>query len=367
MPKSDPAQLLKFLPEDGPGVVGLSTSQVLERAQNAKLPYEYSKKVHRALCELGDLVICDSGPRRRTDYWRKRKGASGIAANPHQMRPDQALALQLLAQFAYNQIPTLVTEELEQLIDVAAIVLDRLPASAPRKQRNFRKWLSKVAVEPGIFSLRHRLIRPEVFGAVTEALLLEYELEIRYLYRTNDPSVTGRESTRVVRPLGLVEVGGIGYLVASTKARATPGMYRLDRMLTARVLDEEFSYPATFSLQTYVKDQRNFDFFPEGTVQLELRFHGAAGDHLMETPMSDDQIVTRRGDLLEVSGTVMASKRLRWWIRSFGANVEVLGPPELRKEFAEQATTLAALYAGGAKRSVPPGGKAVRPRTRRTA
>ncbi|MEX3693860.1 helix-turn-helix transcriptional regulator [Paraburkholderia sp. BR14263] len=365
MLKYDPADLLNLLPEDGPGVQGLTTSQVLERAQRAGLPYGYPRAVHRALSALGRLVFHDEGPG-RTYLWKRMAGSSGMAATGRKMmRADEAVALQLLKRFACSQMPALVADELAPLMDVAGEVLAAFPESATRAQRKFRTWLSKVAVEPGNFTLRQRPIPRDVFAAVSQALLMENELEFRYLFRTGDPSVAGEEKVRVVHPLGLVEVGGIGYLVACTKARATPAMYRLDRMLAARMLDVTFSYPAAFSLESYVKSQRHFDFFPEGAIKLELRFHASAGDHLIETPMSDDQTVNRAGDALEVCGTVTSSKRLRWWIRSFGPNVEVLGPPALRDEFAGEARALAERYANASRRQAAIEGEPHRARRRR--
>jgi predicted DNA-binding transcriptional regulator YafY len=336
------SEILSLLPTSGPGVEGLTTAQVLERAIARGLPFTYRRAISRALLALydQDLVLYDDRPG-NIRYWTKIPGASGMAANASAiMRPDEALALQLLKRFAHNQIPALLADELSALFDVAGKVLARLPASAPR---HYAKWLGKVAVEPGSFALSHPAIERDVFAAVSQALLMEHEVKILYRYRTDDPAVPGKEATKVVQPLGLVEVGGVGYLVAATKSRATPVMYRLDRMHGAELLDP-FRYPATFSLESYIKRQRNFDFFPEGAIRLSLRFRGMAGDHLIESRMSEDQTVTRRGDVLEVTGTVTASKRLRWWLRSFGPDVEVLEPQALREELAEEARALHAQY-----------------------
>jgi predicted DNA-binding transcriptional regulator YafY len=45
-----------------------------------------------------------------------------------------------------------------------------------------------------------------------------------------------------------------------------------------------------------------------------------------------------------VQGTVMLSQRLRWWLRSFGPNVEVLTPASLRAELAAEAARLYEMY-----------------------
>jgi predicted DNA-binding transcriptional regulator YafY len=47
---------------------------------------------------------------------------------------------------------------------------------------------------------------------------------------------------------------------------------------------------------------------------------------------------------VKVTGTVVPSIKLRWWIRSLGAAAEILAPSELRDEFAREAATLAKRY-----------------------
>jgi len=61
--------------------------------------------------------------------------------------------------------------------------------------------------------------------------------------------------------------------------------------------------------------------------------------------MSSDQELDALPDgRLVASGTVIPSLKLRWWLRSFGANVEILAPGPLRAEFAEDYRRLAERY-----------------------
>ena len=50
----------------------------------------------------------------------------------------------------------------------------------------------------------------------------------------------------------------------------------------------------------------------------------------------------------EVRGAVLLSQRLHWWLRSFGSNVEVLAPVDLREKLVHEARELAAMYDGAA-------------------
>ena len=61
--------------------------------------------------------------------------------------------------------------------------------------------------------------------------------------------------------------------------------------------------------------------------------------------MSEDQRHTALPDgRIKVTGTVVPSVKLRWWLRSLGAAAEVLSPPALRDEFARQAAIPAKRY-----------------------
>ena len=330
-------EIIAVIPTEGPGVEGITTSEVREVLARAGLPFGYNKAALRGLqaLEAQGFIYCE--PRGKMLYWKKRAGASGMAAKAgDMMRFDEALALQVLRRFSSRQLPVLIAQSLSAMFDVAEDKLTRTHAGGPQ---HHGRWLSKVAVEPAAFPLQHPSIDPEVFAAVSQALFYERKLHIRYRKRGDES-----DSDRALLPLGLVEVGGLVYLVSGAEGKQEPTLYRLDRMTAAVLQEESFAYPGTFSLDDYVKRQRQFDFFPDGRVKLRLRFRGRAGDHLLESRISDDQTVQRLVGGLEVTGTVTSSHRLRWWIRSFGPHVEVMEPADLRAEFADEARMLADAY-----------------------
>ncbi|MBN3757442.1 WYL domain-containing protein [Paraburkholderia sp. Tr-20389] len=80
-----------------------------------------------------------------------------------------------------------------------------------------------------------------------------------------------------------------------------------------------------------------------GTASVWRRKAGASGLAAKAGAMInfDDTYVD---DALHVQGTVMLSQRLRWRLRSFGPNVELLGPASLRAELAAEAAELANIY-----------------------
>lgn len=330
---------MRVLPDAATQGAYLSTPEIHHRLAQDILDVPSIRTINRRLSKLEQGGLVEVLPRGTALVWRKRAGASGMAARAGSMMTfDEALALQTLRQFSSRQIPGLVADSLAPMFSVAEA---RLQRTNDERERRYSRWISKVAVESGGFALEYPVIDRDMFAIVSRALFEERKLDIVYRPRHS----TGNERARTILPLGLVEVGGLVYLVGGTEGKSNPTMYRMDRLSRARALAETFTYPSTFSLETYVKQQRSFDFMVEAEIPLKLKFLQGAGDHLLEAPLAKDQKATRKDDVLFVQGSVLLSQRLRWWLRSFGPTVEVIEPASLRAELASEAKQLALMYA----------------------
>ncbi len=329
---------MQVLPDAAKGEVSVSTPEVHRKLSVRLIDPPVVKTVQRRLERLLDEGLVEAEKRGTAWHWRKCAGAGGLAARTNGMMTyDEALALQTLRRFSSQQIPALVADTLTSIFDVAE---QRIEAAHDERERRYRKWADKVEVESGSFALKYPAVDAEIFAEISQALFYEQQLDIVYRSRLKSDDGT----PRTVHPLGLVHIGGLAYLVASVPRYPNPATYRLDRVSAARMLPESFAYPRDFKLAEYVRQQRQFDFVVEGEIGLALRFRNGAGDHLIETPLSDDQQIVHGDKALEVRGTVLLSRRLRWWLRSFGPDVEVLAPAGLREELAHEARELAAMY-----------------------
>jgi predicted DNA-binding transcriptional regulator YafY len=330
--------IISVLPDGAATNEYISTPEVHRRLSLIEPDMPVIKTVQRRLERMCDDGLVEQDKRGVALYWRKRAGASGMAAKASSMMTrDEALVLQTLKRFSSRQIPVLVAEHLSAMFQAAQA---RLEVANSEDDRRYLKWADKVAVENGAFTLKCPTIDGDIFSAVSRALFYERKLEIVYRPRNK----LDNEDAKIILPLGLVEVGGLVYLIGATEGRPNPTMYRLDRLWRAAMMLESFDYPRSFQLANYVKQQRQFDFMVQGEILLKLRFSNGAGDHLLETPFADDQKEQRVGDRLDVQGTTLLSQRLRWWLRSFGPSVEVLEPEYLRTELASEARELAAMY-----------------------
>ncbi len=70
-----------------------------------------------------------------------------------------------------------------------------------------------------------------------------------------------------------------------------------------------------------------------------------AGAHLFETPLSKKQKISETKDgFFMIEDDVTDNMELRYWIRSFGDEVEVIQPKSLREEFTKLSMRLRKKY-----------------------
>jgi len=146
-----------------------------------------------------------------------------------------------------------------------------------------------------------------------------------------------REGPRVVRrtldPLGLVLKGGAWYLVA----RRSAGMrvYRVSRFTSVRVRAEGFERPEGFDLASYWDEwSRTFESSLR-RVEVKLRASDLVRRFLPRDIRGEDGVYVVGFESLEDAFRELLK---------FGADAEVLEPPELRERIAETAAATAALY-----------------------
>lgn len=266
------------------------------------------------------------------------------------MSASEAVAFHALRRFVGDKLPAAVTKDIEPLFKAA----DTRLSQDRKDSRLYRAWVNKIdSVEP-TFVLSRPPINPEVFQTVVTATFFERELLVRYrpAYReTKDDDIKPKR----LWPLALVESAGLMYMVVQSPEhppRPDEGkpnwlriLYRLDRIISAIDTGERFAYPCDFRLQDTIEKEQVFDFLPEAPVVLELALEQKEAKRLEERFMSKDQRFEPLPDgRMKVTGMVVPSVKLRWWLRSLGAAVEVLAPPSLRGEFARDAAALAKRY-----------------------
>jgi predicted DNA-binding transcriptional regulator YafY len=152
-----------------------------------------------------------------------------------------------------------------------------------------------------------------------------------------------------VEPLGLVAKAGNWYVVARSRHRVA--VYRVDRVVEAKLLPEGFDRPAGFELATFWKDWSHEFESSRPALTVKVRIDPRLWDTLPEifgeaVRARMDAGSARDSDgwrLIELTFESRAAARTR--LLGLGPEAEVVEPNDIREAVQAAATATAALYA----------------------
>lgn len=167
----------------------------------------------------------------------------------------------------------------------------------------------------------HSEVLGELFKAVTE------RRRIRFTYR---------EKRRSLKPYGLAHRRGHWYLAGDSDQGQR--LYRVDRLSALEVGEEaqSFQRPKRFRIRD-VMDSLPWETGADATVAATVRFDSEVAWWAARTLGAE----AKEDEALEIEIPVANRDAFMGWILSFGDAVEVLRPPELRREVRDRV--LAAL------------------------
>jgi predicted DNA-binding transcriptional regulator YafY len=230
---------------------------------------------------------------------------------------QESLLLTLAEQHLNNLLPAKLMRSMNSFFAQARSNIG--PHSSAKRER---EWLQKVRVVSETQPLLPPKIKPGVFDEVSNALYANRWLALEY------KNAAGKSSQTEVMPLGLAQQGPRLYLVCRFPDYDNERSLALHRITSARATPREFERPKEFDLKKYDNDGR-FGFGEGKQIRLTFRISKAAGQHLLESPLSLDQQVVELEDHYEISATVVDSARLQWWLRGFGDAVGDVSRKEL--------------------------------------
>ncbi|WP_049567422.1 helix-turn-helix transcriptional regulator [Nonomuraea sp. SBT364] len=155
---------------------------------------------------------------------------------------------------------------------------------------------------------------------------------------------------RLVHPYGLVLKGGSWYMVAAPPG-GSPRTYRVSRVLTAETAPGRFDRPEGFELAEFWKAYA--DEFRQRMYTAEAVIRLAPGrEDLLAYTMGAEVVAAAlaEGGEPDAEGRrtltvpIESITHARWLLLRMGADVEVLGPPELRVLMAEAVAALGKMY-----------------------
>lgn len=195
-------------------------------------------------------------------------------------------------------------------------------------------------------TLRKKPLDPDylrVFEQVAIAWCTQRRLRIHYQSLKSDEV---REW--LVEPY-FVDMTGAGfstYMIGQASREGRSGLitFKLDRIRKAEILEEGFEVPATMDLDRLLQSSWGIMVGEEET-RVWLRFSPGVTRRVKESIWHPSQVIEDLPD----GGCLMTVRiahtlEMTPWIRSWGADVEVLEPPELRENFREWASRLHEMY-----------------------
>ena len=334
--------LLDALPVEGQH--GLSPRELAERMSRSFGVDEYrdpegckpgtgEKRLQRDLAALEDLfgpavVIKASEIRNRPLYWKS------AAVKLPGLDAHTALAFKVAGEALRQVLPPATYTRLAEHFAAGERALAQLT--------RIDDWHNKVAVLPRGQPLLPPVVDGKIQETIQQTLFEGRQLKLRYRKKWDaDPT-----DYPALSPAGLLVRGKLVYLLAFKPDDEHPRQFALHRVLTAEKLYTDAEVPTGFKLADYIACGEPGVVVCNAPIALHLRLTGGAGEHLRETPLATDQLITESGepDTLELRATVAWTYELQWWLQGLGPNVEVLAPAALREVLAQALRAAADQY-----------------------
>lgn len=257
--------------------------------------------------------------------------AGGRALEVPGLCPPAALALKLMDLYLRPLLPRSTLKALEPQLRSADEVLAQI------SDRAIGDWPRKVRVIPSGLALQPPDIDEAVLPVVYEALFTNRRFRARYQSRST-------QEYYLINPLGLVVRGAVLFLVCTLSDQAELRTLVVHRMSLAELSDQPTRTPKDFDLDTYIT-KGEFDITSGQLIRLRAILHKNAAQYISETPLSKDQRLRELEDgRVQITASILQTAQLRWWLLSFGDQVEVLAPEVLRNDLKATAQRMLEHY-----------------------
>ncbi len=238
------------------------------------------------------------------------------------------LAARLLTRYSDETNPHIV-KSLEKLADA-------LQAHSALVAHHIAQSADTISARPS---------RPDyvqAFEILTQSWLQGRKARIRYQSLNDEHAIERLFWPYIIEPSGL---SFSYYVIGHDELRGAVRTLKLDRILHAQLTDETFTCPDDFDLSRLLASAWGIIWSQDNSEEVYLRFSPRVTRRVKESVWHPSQ---RLEDLPDGSCLftvhIGSLTEIKPWIRQWGADVEVIGPPALRAELADEARTLAALY-----------------------
>jgi len=165
------------------------------------------------------------------------------------------------------------------------------------------------------------------YSTIEEAITSWRCLELEY------DSIHSGLTQRVVEPYFVIFRGRAFYFVAFCRLRQDFRTFRIDRVLSVKISDETFAKRKDIDPENYFKD--SWALFSGESVEVVAKFRGTAARVVLSGkhhPSESIELIDTNEILYRV--VTRGLEEIQRWLLGFGADVEVVSPPQLRENLA---------------------------------
>lgn len=181
--------------------------------------------------------------------------------------------------------------------------------------------------------------KQEIIELLTDAIFRKQTCLVEY-HSFHDDQVKGFK----IDPLRFVERDGGLYIFVRSTSFNTILLLAVERVRSLTIKDEHFDEPDNFDPDALLEGA--FGLIFDEPVNYRLWFSAEKARYIEERRWSGDQRIIRRNDgSIELEMCASGWFDVKRWILSFGSEAELLEPERFRKEMAEAARSVMALYA----------------------
>ncbi len=154
-----------------------------------------------------------------------------------------------------------------------------------------------------------------------------------------------------------IEPYAVGKTTHAIGWREPPGAlrtFKLERIQRAELTGASYIIPADFDPREKLADAWGIWYTDEEPVEVVLKFHPRVAQRVRETRWHRNEWIEERADgSLLWRAHVAEPQEMLPWIRGWGADVEVVEPPEMREALVRETRRMARVY-GVSNESPPP-------------
>ena len=254
-----------------------------------------------------------------------------MVLRPIELQPEEAMALYLATRLFVKH-----SDKRNEAAENVLVKLAEVLSSDAGVSEDIYRAAQELASRPSAPDYE------DIFRVIMRAYLYRRQVEIVYHPYRGQPFRT------IFAPY-LLEPSAIGfatYAIGHSSVVDTLRTYKIERIAKAKLLRHEYLIPPDFPGVELLRNAWSI-YYGEDTVEVVLRFHPSVAKRVQETYWHPSQQLVWDGEqdgYLLATFEVADTTDLLPWIRTWGANCEVLAPQELRESLTGEARRLAYLY-----------------------